>query len=175
MKPSTVFTRDATSDVRAPTNQEPDPGPGPSTSAASGPEQQVPQATTTQDISDMVVLSQPMTEQLASTIVPMKENDMPVFSNRMLHQFEAIFLTESQKALFEKMFHEKKFDDRNTLFQSWLPMKRAVIEFHSPKEIPQQKKTSKSGVTSGSGSIQSNIGGVEGDHGKQRKAKGIKS
>ena len=110
-----------------------------------------------EDIGDTGVF-QPMNEQLGS--VPMEENNMPVFNNRMLHQFEAIFLTEDQKNMFEKMFHDKKLDNKNTLFQSWLPMKLAtlpsevqaldaVIESRSPKDIPQRKKRTNRGLPVG--------------------------
>ena len=146
-----------TSDVRVPQDRELNPSLSSSTSAVIGPEGQIKLARSHEDIGDTGVF-QPMNEQLGS--VPMEENNMPVFNNRMLHQFEAIFLMEDQKTMFEKMFHDKKLDDKNTLFQSWLPMKLAtlpsevqaldaVIESRSPKDIPQRKKRTNRGLPVG--------------------------
>ena len=77
---------------------------------------------------------------------------MPSATPRMLMQFEAIFLTETQCERFMKLYNEKKFDVPNPVFQSWLPLKlaslptksaalQAVLGAWTPTAIP--KKTTK--------------------------------
>ena len=48
---------------------------------------------------------------------------MPSATSRMLMQFEAIFLTESQIKSFNQLYKERKFSEQNPVFQSWLPLK----------------------------------------------------
>ena len=77
---------------------------------------------------------------------------MPSATPRMLMQFEAIFLTETQRECFMKLYNKKKFDVTNPVFQSWLPLKlaslptelaalQAVLVAQKPTDIP--KKTAK--------------------------------
>ena len=78
--------------------------------------------------------------------------DMPSATPRMLMQFEAIFLTETQRECFIQLYNERKFDVPNPVFQSWLPLKlaslptesaalQAVLVARTPTDIP--KKTAK--------------------------------
>ena len=53
--------------------------------------------------------------------------DMPTAMPRMLVQFEAVFLNEIQQKNFQQLFDERKFDELNPVFQSWLPLKLASL------------------------------------------------
>ena len=79
---------------------------------------------------------------------------MPSATPRMLMQFEAIFLTESQIKSFNQLYKERKFSEQNPVFQSWLPLKLAsqpteaealqsVSVARTPNFLP--KKTKKQG------------------------------
>ena len=74
---------------------------------------------------------------------------MPTATPRMLVQFEAVFLTEIQQKNFQKLFDERKFDEPNPVFQSWLPLKlaslpteaealKSILVAHTPASIPKQ-------------------------------------
>ena len=77
---------------------------------------------------------------------------MPSATPHMLMQFEAIFLTDTQRECFMQLYNERKFDVPNPVFQSWLPLKlaslptesadlQAVLVAQTPTDIP--KKTAK--------------------------------
>ena len=76
---------------------------------------------------------------------------MPLASPCMLMQFEAIFLTEIQIRRFQSLYKERKFDEPNPVFQSWLPLKlttqpteaeafQAVLCARTPTVAPLQTK-----------------------------------
>ena len=78
---------------------------------------------------------------------------MPVFTPRHLQQFELLLLTAAEVTKFEEIFKERRFQEPNPLFQSWLPLKlaslpseaesfQAVLETHNPKNLPQRIKKS---------------------------------
>ena len=53
--------------------------------------------------------------------------DIPSATPSMLLQFEAVFLTEIQQKNFQQLFDERKFEEPNPVFQSWLPLKFASL------------------------------------------------
>ena len=77
-------------------------------------------------------------------------------TSSMLLQFEAVFLTEIQQKNFQQLFDERKFEEPNPVFQSWLPLKfaslpteaealKSILKAHTPAAIPKQtaKRTGK--------------------------------
>ena len=75
--------------------------------------------------------------------------DMPSATLRMLLQFEAVFLTEIQQKNFQQLFDERKFEEPNPVFQSWLPLKvaslpteaeavKSILKAQTPAAIPRQ-------------------------------------
>ena len=52
---------------------------------------------------------------------------MPTTTPRMLLQLEALFLIEIQQKNFQQLFDERKFEEPNPVFQSWLPLKFASL------------------------------------------------
>ena len=76
---------------------------------------------------------------------------MPSATPRMLMQFEAIFLTESQLECFQQLYKDRKFSELNPVFQSWLPLKLAsqptegealqsVLMARTPTVLPKKTK-----------------------------------
>ena len=76
---------------------------------------------------------------------------MPSATPRMLMQFEAIFLTESQIKSFNQLYKERKFSEQNPVFQLWLPLKlasqpteaealKSVLTARTPIILPKSTK-----------------------------------
>ena len=72
----------------------------------------------------------------------------------MLMHFEAVFLTDDQLKVFQRLYSERNFTFSNPVYQSWLPIKLAtlpteaealkgLLASRTPTALP--KKTSKRG------------------------------
>ena len=83
----------------------------------------------------------------------MEEDPIPKFTARSLHQYEAVFFTETQLKHCEKLLEEKNFTHPNPMYQAWLTLKLAslptekeaiqkVLDRHSPSNLPKCQKTS---------------------------------
>ena len=81
---------------------------------------------------------------------------MPSGTPKMLLQFEAMFLTDIQQKNFQQLFDERKFEEPNPVFQSWLPLKvaslpteaealKSILKARTPAAIPKRtaKRTGK--------------------------------
>ena len=88
-------------------------------------------AASTSATSSIFALSTPVTSipagQPTTSNTPSEELDMPAYTPRMLKQYEAVFLTDSQVVAFEQLFSEKNYVEPNPVYQSWLPLKLASL------------------------------------------------
>ena len=85
---------------------------------------------------------------------------LPTFILYDLKKFQFNFLSEAQLAYCEQFFMQKNFKEPNPIYQAWLQLKiaslpteadalQAVLQKHSPENLPKRRKTSIKNVPDG--------------------------